>query len=512
MLEATGIAGRPTECFHEELLKSAAGKSARYHLRRATVSGTTENGVFGGKVHWSQFESLLRCDDAGNGLPMLLARELPELRYVWLTRRDKARQAISYYRAIRTGVWWWTTETFDAPDRPEPEFDFDTIERYENLLICQEGRWQSYFEGLNLDPFVLVYEEFADNLELALQATLDELHLSSESDPPVIPALSRQSDEMSEAWLERYTSMKAGWSRSSAGASRREPRFSPIDSAPIMNPRELRVASLQRGGHHGVINWIAAQCKTPILFLNDVEPATNPFFTATIASRIMPMSDTLLMRRATIEPFARRECLVHSYEDRRLCDVFGATFESQHDDWVGRSERRWDLIVLRDPFNTFASRMGASWMRHSLQNEQGRAVVVSMWKDFAREALGLTYDAPHQPVIILFNRWFTDIQYRQELSTALDLPFSDAGFQKISAEYGGSTFDGMRFDGNTHEMKLLTRWTRYADDPLFCSIFADFELLELSEELFGILPGTEQFYRSRPLRDSWAEYSAYEEV
>jgi hypothetical protein len=135
-----------------------------------------------------------------------------------------------------------------------------------------------------------------------------------------------------------------------------------------------------------------------------------------------------------------------------------------------------------------------------------------MWKDFAREALGLTYVAPYRPVVILFNRWFSDIQYRQELSTALDLPFSDAGFQKISAEYGGSTFDGMRFDGNTHEMKLLTRWTRYANDPLFCSIFADFELLELSEALFGVVPGTEQFYCHQPLRVAFAKYNVHEEA
>src|SRR6516162_9826660 len=59
---------------------------------------------------------------------VLLEEQFANLRYVWLTRRNKARQALSYYRASVTGQWW------DIPGvdpesslSPPAEFEFDQI-------------------------------------------------------------------------------------------------------------------------------------------------------------------------------------------------------------------------------------------------------------------------------------------------------------------------------------------------------------------------------------------------
>ena len=42
-------------------------------------------------------------------------------------------------------------------------------------------------------------------------------------------------------------------------------------------------------------------------------------------------------------------------------------------------------------------------------------------------------------------------------------------------------------------MKVLERWREMQQDPVYCNLFRDSELLELSERLFGTLPGSREF-------------------
>ena len=42
-------------------------------------------------------------------------------------------------------------------------------------------------------------------------------------------------------------------------------------------------------------------------------------------------------------------------------------------------------------------------------------------------------------------------------------------------------------------MKVLERWREMQQDPVYCNLFRDGELLELSESLFGTVPGARDF-------------------
>ena len=113
-LESTQIAGRPREYFdwkHEKDWIDRFNIAANTeYFEKILSEGTTPNGVFGAKVHWYQFVHLtskLRMIQAyGLSERELLRHTFPDLRYVFLTRRDKVRQAVSYYRATHTDVWW----------------------------------------------------------------------------------------------------------------------------------------------------------------------------------------------------------------------------------------------------------------------------------------------------------------------------------------------------------------------------------------------------------------------
>ena len=119
-LSATGVAGNPREWFNvleEQQQRARWGRhgqgdvSPLSYLSHVVSQGSTHNGVFGLKLHYYQLADLsaqLRRIDGFRDLPVeeAISAAFPEVRYIWLTRKDKARQAISYHRACQTDTWW----------------------------------------------------------------------------------------------------------------------------------------------------------------------------------------------------------------------------------------------------------------------------------------------------------------------------------------------------------------------------------------------------------------------
>jgi LPS sulfotransferase NodH len=146
-LQASGLAGDPKEFFGHKMpfwmerWQTPTLPAFAAHLRQARA---TPNGVFGAKLLYRQLlhlESLARQDPelADLPLPEILDRLFPDLRFVWVTREDKVRQAISWFKARQTGVWGQSQERGapklgrawrlgDEPLQPgEFAFDFEGI-------------------------------------------------------------------------------------------------------------------------------------------------------------------------------------------------------------------------------------------------------------------------------------------------------------------------------------------------------------------------------------------------
>ena len=72
----------------------------------------------------------------------LLRRTFPDLRYVFLMRKDKIRQAVSYDRAIRSGVWWSIpTQANCLTEAPGPAIAPHSISHgmTSGLLVCRNS-------------------------------------------------------------------------------------------------------------------------------------------------------------------------------------------------------------------------------------------------------------------------------------------------------------------------------------------------------------------------------------
>jgi LPS sulfotransferase NodH len=134
-LAATGLAGCPTEPFCTEYRAEFCRRwklplQVQFDdfLQAAIQNGTTANGVFGVKIHFNELCSLAR----GSGHEVTYTNALRHIfatsKYIHLSRRDRRAQAISYYRALVTRIWWRIegVENHQATDQ-EPDFDSPKI-------------------------------------------------------------------------------------------------------------------------------------------------------------------------------------------------------------------------------------------------------------------------------------------------------------------------------------------------------------------------------------------------
>jgi LPS sulfotransferase NodH len=216
-LRATGVAGRPTEYFSSGFRAYWAPQWGTpdfpAYLRRVVRTGTTPNGVFGGKTHAGQFDYFAR--QASGRMPVphadrpaLLARWFPDLRYVRLRRRDPVRQAVSYMKAIQTNEWWDADQApapFDAPRSGAERYDHLLIEASIERLAEEDRRWDRYFATIDVEPLTLYYEDLSRDRDAAVRTVLDYLGLAAPPDRrPPPPSFRRQADERTERWVARF--------------------------------------------------------------------------------------------------------------------------------------------------------------------------------------------------------------------------------------------------------------------------------------------------------------------
>ena len=251
------------------------------------------------------------------------------------------------------------------------------------------------------------------------------------------------------------------------------------------NEVEIRVVGLSRSGNHAIIDWLLAQMRGRTCLLNCAEPRTNPFVTA------RPLGEHEPGHRVNFDGFdldgerhgrfSHKDYLVHTYEDTFLA-AFGDPFhEAKHDEWVGRSRRRFDLLVLRDPYNLLASRLTCGF-------GVAAPIAVRIWCRHAREFLGLDRHLRDERVLVSYNAWASSRSYRRRVAEQLELEFDDRAAAHVPACAGGSSFDGHGV--SPCRMALHDRWRGYTGRPDYRSVLTP-ELHDLAQRIFGPLEAAE---------------------
>lgn len=196
-LDNTGVAGHPDEWFWNEPDNAERWELENYvysdYLQAVLHHGSTPNGVFGAKVMWgyladviSRMRQIPQC--TALILPDLFDTVFPNLHYIWITRRDTVRQAVSHWKAIQTDVWR-ARQGEDRQATREPVYDFDAINHLTHEIEEHNSAWSRYFTDNGINPRTVVYEEFVDRYAATIADTLGFLGIA----PPPRPGRFAQS-------------------------------------------------------------------------------------------------------------------------------------------------------------------------------------------------------------------------------------------------------------------------------------------------------------------------------
>lgn len=215
-LRATRRAGRPKQFFlwkFESRYAAQLGLDsvADYagYVRGIVNTKTSPNEVFGFKLmSWYLDAFLARLRDThafGNSATddlALLQNAFPHLRFIYIVRRHKLRQALSTARALQTGLW--KVQEGRRTVR-EPQFDAELIEQSLREAERQEKVWERFFQRIGVRPFQIEYESLCHDYEGTIRGVLDFLRISLPRGARIgPPATVRQADEISRIWEERF--------------------------------------------------------------------------------------------------------------------------------------------------------------------------------------------------------------------------------------------------------------------------------------------------------------------
>lgn len=159
---------------------------------------TTPNGVFGIKLYGSHLDVL-----TARGVP--LEDLFSDAKYMWMRRRDRVAQAVSYALADQTGIWILDGEWLpDKPPSGQPHYDYEAILHRLRGIANEESQWLKYVAAKGVSPMTIWYEDLVAEYETVVGECLRFIGIDESKGEIPEPGIRRQATQMNEKWAERF--------------------------------------------------------------------------------------------------------------------------------------------------------------------------------------------------------------------------------------------------------------------------------------------------------------------
>ena len=218
MLAATGVAGHPRSSFHRPSLDDwRRGVGLPAHALHADIfaavrerarAGTDCFGIRLQQHSFAFFIGQLRdlYPDAANDATRIEAAFGP-VRYLWLTRRSKLDQAISYLMAEQSGLWHRNRDGSELErigEGTEPRYDYDAIAAQIETFEAYDAAWAAWFEAQGIAPHRVDYDALAAAPSDTLHAVLAYLDLPHTAARDVRPPTAKLANAANVEWAARF--------------------------------------------------------------------------------------------------------------------------------------------------------------------------------------------------------------------------------------------------------------------------------------------------------------------
>ena len=217
-LASLGNCGNPAEFFHPNALPvdlTPDNRDSFYAYYLAVLDqGTTPNGIFGVKIHWHHFKQLLVLarhymdhlrDKSDREITECL---FPNPAFIFISRQDILRQAISTCIAFQTDVWGLNRadrerEKVSQAKQKKLRFAPLSIYRYKVGLQMANRAWERFFVKNDVPFHALVYEDLVASYEPTIRGIYAFLDLEFDPRTLAVPT-KRQANAINERWARYY--------------------------------------------------------------------------------------------------------------------------------------------------------------------------------------------------------------------------------------------------------------------------------------------------------------------
>lgn len=219
LLTQTGVVGIPNEYFsHWQGRSYNSYDVTNYpeYIHRVIDEMQTDNSVFGMKMMAGddEFQGILKRLGTLPAYQELSNAEkirtfFPNIKFIYLTRRNKVAQAISWWKAAQNNHYHTTDDT-KMPDTLL-RYDFDAISHLIKEVTMEECAHQEILSLLDVTPFTLVYEDYIQDMEGTVQKIIEFLGIE---EPYTFQKsqLHKMADSLTQEWTERYRQeLQDGW-------------------------------------------------------------------------------------------------------------------------------------------------------------------------------------------------------------------------------------------------------------------------------------------------------------
>ncbi len=224
-LESTGVAGKPAEWLHVSSgvqLCTHYGVSSPAELQtKLWELGSTPNQVFGLKhgisePHFSSvietFRKFPGCNGRSCDRGEVWENAFPKGKHVFMTRRNKVRLAVSWWKAIQTQEWHRKHGAKPTKEDVRERYSFDAIDTLYVASVMREAGTQEFFTEAGIVPLTIVYEDFVQCYKTTVLEILKYLDIPSEGVTVAPPYYERLADEVSQEWAQRFRQERqVGW-------------------------------------------------------------------------------------------------------------------------------------------------------------------------------------------------------------------------------------------------------------------------------------------------------------
>jgi len=254
-----------------------------------------------------------------------------------------------------------------------------------------------------------------------------------------------------------------------------------------INDVEICVVACKRTGHHAVMSWLAEQFPGTPFYLNNCRVGESPFTeNRKSLERAGRDREAEAYRREEDGRLTRKELLILNFEDCDLREVFSPAEKARREKALGRSRARYNILVLRDHYNLFASRIKRVRLGSDVPRENLDKALAArrLYVQHARECLDETRHVDEPRVVILFNRWFCDERYRREICARLKGAYREETITRVAVHGEGSSFDGVNYGERANEMDVLGRWRAFAANLFYSAIVGEKGMRRCTAKLF----------------------------